>query len=217
MICLIFGVEDSMKIGVLVSGRGSNLEAIIKAIKEGELKNVEIAIVISDNKEAKALEICKKNGVNAIYLNPGEYKTKLEGKPEEEYINKLKEYGVELVVLAGFMRVVKSRFINAFRNRIINIHPSLLPKYPGLHTHERVLQAKEKESGCTVHFVNEQVDGGKRIMQAKVKVLENDTPETLAARILEKEHKILPKVIQMFANNEIDYDCFPDNPIIFEE
>ncbi|MGC8769625.1 MAG: phosphoribosylglycinamide formyltransferase [Brevinematia bacterium] len=206
-----------LRIGVLVSGRGSNLEAIIKAIEKGELKNVEIGIVLSDNKEARALEICKEHNIKAEYLYPGEYKTKLEGEAEQNYIKKLKENNVDLVVLAGFMRVIKKDFIEAFRNKIINIHPSLLPKYPGLHTHERVIEAKEKESGCTVHFVNELVDGGKRIMQAKVKVLENDTPETLAARILEKEHIILPKVIQMFADGKIEYEKFPDQPIILEE
>ncbi len=200
-----------LKIGVLVSGRGSNLEAIIKSIEDGRLKNVEIAIVLSDNKEAKALEICKKHNIK------GDYKTKLEGEAEENYIRELKEHGVELVVLAGFMRVIKNKFIEAFRNKIINIHPSLLPKYPGLNTHQRIIEAKEKESGCTVHFVNELVDGGKRIMQAKVKVLDNDTPETLAARILEKEHIILSKVIQMFADGKIDYNSFPDQPIILEE
>jgi len=115
------------------------------------------------------------------------------------------------------MRVIKSNLINAFRGRIINIHPSLLPKYPGLHTHRRVIEAKEKESGCTVHFVNELVDGGKRIMQAKVNVLESDTEETLAARILEREHKILPLVIKIFADGKIDYQNFPDEPLIYED
>ncbi|MCX7821496.1 MAG: phosphoribosylglycinamide formyltransferase [Brevinematales bacterium] len=208
---------EKLKLGILVSGRGSNLEAIIKAIENGELKNVEIAIVLSDNKAARALEICKLHNIKAEYLDPGIYKTKLEGEAEQNYINKLKENNVDLVVLAGFMRVIKQNFINAFRNRIINIHPSLLPKYPGLNTHKRVIEAKEKESGCTVHFVNELVDGGKRIMQAKVKVMENDTPENLAARILQKEHIILPKVIKMFADGKIDYDSFPDKPIILEE
>ncbi len=208
---------NKLKIGVLVSGRGSNLEAIIKAIEEKRLKNTEIAIVISDNPEARALEICREHNVPAEYIYPGEFKTKLEGEAEERYIKRLKEKGVELVVLAGFMRVVKDKLINAFKNRIINIHPSLLPKYPGLHTHQRVLEAKEKESGCTVHFVNEVVDGGKRIMQAKVPVLPDDTPDTLAARILEKEHIILPKVIQMFADGKIDYDTFSDKPILLGE
>jgi len=212
-----YNETNKLKIGVLVSGRGSNLEAIIKAIETGKLKNVEIAIVISDNPEARALNICKEHNIPCEYIFAGPYKTKLEGEAEDIYIKKLKECGVELVVLAGFMRVVKSKFINTFKNRIINIHPSLLPKYPGLNTHQRVIEAKEKESGCTVHFVNEVVDGGKRIMQAKVPVLENDTPETLAARILEKEHIILPKVIQMFANGEIDYDTFPNEPIMLEE
>ena len=213
---MIYNDKNKLKIGVLVSGRGSNLEAIIKAIEDGKLKNTEIAIVISDNLEARALKICKEHNVRAEYINAGPYKTKLEGKAEEIYIEKLKEFRVELVVLAGFMRVVKSRLINAFRNRIINIHPSLLPKYQGLHTHQRVIEAGEKESGCTVHFVNEVVDGGKRIMQSKVPVLPDDNPETLAARILEKEHIILPRVIQMFADGEIDYETFPDEPILLE-
>ncbi|MGC8765046.1 MAG: phosphoribosylglycinamide formyltransferase [Brevinematia bacterium] len=210
-------MNKELKIGVLVSGRGSNLEAIIKAIENGSLRNTKIAIVISDNLEARALQICKEHNVRAEYISAAPYKTKLDGEAEEKYIKKLKDHNVGLVVLAGFMRVVKSRFINAFKNRIINIHPSLLPKYPGLHTHERVIEAGEKESGCTVHFVNEVVDGGKRIMQAKVAVLPDDTPDSLAARILEKEHIILPKVIQMFADGKIDYESFPDEPILLEE
>jgi len=209
--------NNKMKIGVLVSGRGSNLEAIIKSIESGFLNNVEIAIVISDNPQARALEICKQHNVYAEYIYPGTSKTKLEGEEERVYIEKLKQKGVALVVLAGFMRVIKSNLINAFRGRIINIHPSLLPKYPGLHTHRRVIEAKEKESGCTVHFVNELVDGGKRIMQAKVNVLESDTEETLAARILEREHKILPLVIKIFADGKIDYQNFPDEPLIYED
>jgi len=210
-------LKRKFRIAVLVSGRGSNLEAIIKAIKNKKLKNVKICIVISDNPEAKALKIARDNGIKAVYLHPGEFKTKLEGKAEENYINTIKKARTDLVVLAGFMRIVKSRFIQAFPDRIINIHPSLLPKYPGLHTHKRAIEAGDKEAGCTVHFVNEITDGGKRIMQARVPILENDTEETLAARVLEKEHKILPAVIQMFADGLIKYETFPDKPIIYQE
>ncbi len=212
--CLL---KRKFRVAVLVSGRGSNLEAIIKAIKSKKLKNVKICLVISDNPEAKAIKIARDYGIKAIYLHPGEFKTKLEGKAEETYINAIKKARADLVVLAGFMRIVKERFIKAFPDKIINIHPSLLPKYPGLHTHKRALEAGDKEAGCTVHFVNEITDGGKRIMQAKVPILENDTEETLAMRVLEKEHKILPAVIQMFADGSIDYNTFPDEPIIYQE
>ncbi len=211
--------NDSIKrrkfrIIIMVSGRGSNMEAIIKSIQNKILNNVEVALVISDNPTAKALEICNKNGIKGLYLHPGDYKTKLEGEAERDYIEIIMENNPDLIVLAGFMRIIKTGFINGFPNKIINIHPSLLPKYPGLHTHRRAIEAGDKEAGCTVHFVSDVTDGGKRIMQAKVPVLPADTEETLSVRVLEKEHIILPKVIGMFAESRINYETFPDNPIM---
>lgn len=202
-----------IRIAVLVSGRGSNMQRIIEACKSGEIPGGQVVLVVSDRAEAKALDYCKKAGIPAKYIHPGEFKTKLEGAAEDEYIRALTDAKPDLVVLAGFMRVVKPGLIRAFHNRIINIHPSLLPKYPGLHTHERALEAGDAEAGCTVHFVNEVVDGGKRILQAKVKILPGDTPETLAKRVLEKEHQVLPAAIRMIAQGALDYDSCPEMPI----
>jgi phosphoribosylglycinamide formyltransferase-1 len=189
-------MDGAFRIVALVSGRGSNLQAIATEIKEGRL-NAEIALVVSDNPEAKALEFCKANNIPAKYIYPGGFKTKLEGDAEAEYIRQIQEINPDLIVLAGFMRVLKSGFIKAFENKIINIHPSLLPKYQGLHTHRRALEAGDKEAGATVHFVNEIVDGGKPIIQAKVPVLPDDNEETLAARVLKEEHRILPEAIRI--------------------
>ncbi|URA10377.1 phosphoribosylglycinamide formyltransferase [Thermospira aquatica] len=191
---------------ILISGRGSNMKAILEAVKKKEIPHTRVVGVISDNPDAEGLTIARRYGVRALYLSAAPYKTKLEGPAEEVYIRTIKRMKPDLIVLAGFMRVVKPRFIQSFPNKIINIHPSLLPAYPGLHTHERVLAAGEKESGCTVHFVNEKVDGGKRIIQARVQVLPGDTPQTLAARVLEKEHKILPYAIRLLLEKKISYD-----------
>jgi phosphoribosylglycinamide formyltransferase 1 len=206
-------MPNKFRIVILVSGRGSNMEAVIRSTKSGVLKDkAEVVLVLSDNPEAKALEIATGLGVQALYQDPGNFRTKLEGEAEQEYIRVIKEAKPSLVVLAGFMRIIKPSFIRAFHNKIINIHPSLLPKYPGLHTHERALAAGDGEAGCTVHFVNEVTDGGKRILQAKVKIETGDTGDTLAARVLEKEHVILPKVIGWFAEGKIEYDRLPDEP-----
>jgi len=195
---------------ILISGRGSNMEAIIRAVEDGRIPNTKIVGVISDNPQAQGLTIARKHGIRARYISAAPYKTKLEGRAEQQYIDTIKRWKPDLIVLAGFMRVIKPRFIHSFPNRIINIHPSLLPAYPGLHTHERVLAAGEKESGCTVHFVNETVDGGKRIIQARVPVLPGDTPHTLAARVLEKEHQILPYAIRLLLEKTITYDTLTE-------
>lgn len=207
--------KDKFRIVILVSGRGSNMEAIIKCVRNKQHGNTEVSLVISDNPEAKALEISKKNGIKAVYINPGVFKTKLEGEAEQVYIETIQKVKPDLIVLAGFMRIIKQNFIRSFQNKIINIHPSLLPKYPGLHTHRRAIEAGDKEAGCTVHFVNELTDGGKRIMQARVPIFPGDTEEDLACRVLEKEHTILPRVISIFAEGKIEYQSFPDDPIIF--
>jgi phosphoribosylglycinamide formyltransferase-1 len=205
------------RIALLVSGRGSNLEAVIKAIEAGYLKNVKIVMVISDNRDAKALEICARHKIKAIYVNPGDFKTKLEGPAEDKYIKILKGAKADLIVLAGFMRIIKKNFINSFSGRIINIHPSLLPRHPGLHTHRKALEAGDLETGCSVHFVNEVTDGGKIIMQARVPILPGDTEDTLAARVLEKEHILLPEVIKMLSEKKLNYGSVPENPLILGE
>jgi phosphoribosylglycinamide formyltransferase-1 len=205
--------RKKLRVAVLVSGRGSNLGAILKAEREKRITGAKTVLVISDNRDAYALEIARRYGVKAVSIPAANFKTKLEGEPEARYIRALQEAKIDLVVLAGFMRVLKPAFIRAFRGRILNIHPSLLPKYPGLHTHQRALEAGDREAGCTVHFVSEVVDGGKRIIQARVPILPVDNADSLARRVLEREHVILPRAIQLFADGKIDEAAFPDQPI----
>ncbi|MEO0275629.1 MAG: phosphoribosylglycinamide formyltransferase [candidate division WOR-3 bacterium] len=191
-----------IKVGILVSGRGSNMEAIIKNSKEGKI-DAEVVIVLSDNPNAPALEKAKSLGVEAMYVYPGEKKTYMTPDREEEYVRILKEKGVELVCLAGFMRVLKKTFLSAFPYRIMNIHPSLLPSFPGLNAQKQAWEYGVKVSGCTVHFVDEGIDTGPIIIQRCVPVLEDDTPETLAERILKEEHKIYSEAIQLFAEGRL--------------
>ncbi len=191
-----------LKIGALASGRGSNVEAILKNIKSGYLP-CEMKVVISDNKDARVLEIAREYGVKAIYLDPGKKKHTLEPEKEEEYARVLKEEGVELVVLAGFMRILKGALLREFKDRIMNIHPSLLPAFKGLEAQKRAWEYGVKLAGCTVHFVDETVDGGPIILQKCVPVLEEDTPETLTERILKEEHKIYSEAIKLFAEGRL--------------
>jgi phosphoribosylglycinamide formyltransferase-1 len=174
-----------MKIGILISGRGSNMVAIVEAVKSGEIPDSQVSIVVSDKADAQGLEKAKERGVETVVI---ERKGRRREEHDAEIIAELQSRGVELVCLAGYMRLLSPDFVRAFENRIVNIHPSLLPAYPGLDVHERVLAAGEKVSGCTVHFVNEDLDAGPIILQRAVEVKENDTAETLSARILEQEH-----------------------------
>jgi phosphoribosylglycinamide formyltransferase-1 len=178
---------EEMKIGILISGRGSNMVALVDAVKSGEIPDSEVAVVISDKPNAAGLEKAKDRGVETVVIERNK-------RPREEHdadiIAELKNRDVELVCLAGYMRLLSPSFVRAFPDRIVNIHPSLLPAYPGLDVHERVLAAGEKVSGCTVHFVNEDLDAGPIILQREVEVIEGDTVETLSARILEQEHKV---------------------------
>lgn len=189
-------------IGVLASGKGTNLQAIIDYIKEENLK-IKIGVVISDNPSAYALERAEKEGIKAICIPCEKYKTILDKKTEIEYVKVLKENNVELVCLAGFMRVLKKTFIQNFPNRIINIHPSLLPAFPGLESWRQALEYGVRFTGCTVHFVNEGIDTGPIILQAVVPVLPDDTPETLHKRIQEKEHIIYPLAIRLIAEGRV--------------
>lgn len=209
----LFGRRDKLRIGILISGRGSNMEAVIKGCRDGKIHG-KVVVVISDNPGARGLEVARSYGIRAFYIYPGRFKTKLEEEREWQYVKVLKRYCVDIVVMAGFMRIIREPLLSSFRNRIINIHPSLLPKYPGLETHRRVLEAGEKEHGCSVHFANEIVDGGKVIMQAKVRVFPDDTPETLSRRVLEKEHKILVKTLSLIADGRISYETL-DEPIVY--
>lgn len=174
-----------MRIGILISGRGSNMVALIDAVSGGEIPESEVAIVISDKADAAGLAKARERGVETLVI---ERRGRTREEHDSDIVAELQVRGVELVCLAGYMRLLSPLFIGAFPDHIINIHPSLLPAYPGLNVHERVLAAAEKRSGCTVHFVNENLDAGPIILQRDVPVLDGDTPETLAARILAEEH-----------------------------
>jgi phosphoribosylglycinamide formyltransferase-1 len=184
------------KIAVLCSGRGTNLEAIIKN-KETGLLQAEIAVVLSDNPDAPALAIARKHGVKALFQDPGPKKTWLIPEVEEKWVQTLKDHKVDLVCLAGFMRIIKKPLLDAFAGRILNIHPALLPAFPGLEVQKKALEYGVKFSGCTVHFVDDSVDGGPIIAQAVVPVLDGDTPETLSDRILKEEHRIYTEAINL--------------------
>lgn len=187
-----------MKIGVLISGSGSNLQAIIDAVKDGSLP-VEIGIVLSDNPDAFGLKRAEKAGIKSQYIPPGPKRTVLSPEAEDKYVTALEENGCELVCLAGFMRVIKDKILSAFPGRVLNIHPSLLPSFPGLEAWKQALDYGVRFTGCTVHLVEKGVDSGPIILQAVVPVLPEDTPETLLNRIHEQEHKIYPMAIKLFA------------------
>ena len=183
-------------IAVLASGRGTNLQAIIENVENGTLK-ANLACIVSDRQDAKALERARQHNIEAVYLDPGPKKTWLIPDVEQQYVKALQDRNVDLVCLAGFMRILKKPFLDAFKGRILNIHPALLPSFPGLDVQRKALEYGVKFSGCTVHFVDETVDGGPIITQAAVPVLDDDTPEKLAERILKEEHRIYTEAINI--------------------
>ncbi len=189
-------------LGVLASGNGSNLQAIIDNIKSGKL-DAKLGCIISDNPDAFALKRAKESGVPAYYINPGSHKTYLETERELEYMKCLQEHKVELICLAGFMRILHSDFLRTFKDRIINIHPALLPSFPGLHAQRQAFEYGAKITGATVHFIDEGVDTGPIIIQRAVEVDDNDTAEKLAQRILKVEHQIYSEAIQLFAEGRL--------------
>jgi phosphoribosylglycinamide formyltransferase 1 len=190
-------MKHLLRLGVLGSGRGSNFRAIMEQITSGRLQ-AEVRIVISDVDDAGILSLARDFQIPALYLHPGRFRTKLEPEVEQDLVRLLREADVEVVVLAGFMRMVKEPLLSAFPNRIINIHPSLLPKYPGLAAWKQALEAGEKVAGCTVHLVDSGMDTGKILAQSSVPIFPDDTPERLHVRIQEAEHVLLPKVIAEF-------------------
>ena len=190
-------------IGVLVSGSGSNLQSIIDHIEDGTL-DAEIRVVLSNNAEAYALERCKKHGILAAVVDHRQFSSREEF--DRRVIEILKRSGVDLVVMAGFMRILSPEFFRAFPQKILNIHPALLPAFPGIHVQQKAVEYGVKFSGCTVHFADEGVDTGPIIIQAVVPVLEDDTAEDLAARILKEEHRIYPQAIQYYAEGRIEIE-----------
>jgi phosphoribosylglycinamide formyltransferase-1 len=186
-----------LALGILGSGAGSNCRAILEQIRAGKL-DAEARIVIADVFDAGILDVARKFGVPNVYLPPGKFRTRLEPNVEMEMVRLLREEGVELVALAGFMRVLKEPMLVAFPRRIINIHPSLLPKFPGIESWKQALEAGEKITGCSVHYVDAGIDRGEIIAQRKVPVLADDSPESLHARIQIAEHALYPEVIAKF-------------------
>lgn len=187
-------------IAILLSGRGSNFEAIYRAIREGKI-DAKIGVVISNKEDARGLLKAKEFGLETIFLNPKEFSSR------EEYDLKLAEEiekrNIDLICLAGWMRILTPSFVQRFRNRIMNIHPALLPSFPGLEAQRQALEYGVRFSGCTVHFVNEEVDAGPIILQAVVPVFQNDTVETLSERILREEHRIYPQAIELFVEGKL--------------
>jgi phosphoribosylglycinamide formyltransferase 1 len=186
-----------LPIGILGSGKGSNCRAILERIQSGELA-AEPRLVVSDVLDAPILEMAREFGVANAYLPPGRFRTRLEPAIEEQLVQMLRDAGVELVILAGFMRVLHEPMLKAFPRRIINIHPSLLPKFPGLEAWQQALVAGETVTGCTVHYVDERIDHGQIVAQREVRILPNDTPESLHARIQVLEHELYPAIIGEF-------------------
>lgn len=192
---------SKLKLGILGSGSGSNMQSIVDAIEAGTL-DAEVKIVLTDVPGAKILDRAAKHSLKAMYLDCAPWKTKLEGVAEDKCIEILKSEGVDTVVLAGFMRIVKPKLLEAFPNRVINIHPAILPSFPGVHGWTQALDYGCKVAGVTVHFVDAGTDSGPIIVQKTVPVLEDDTPETLHARIQVQEHIAYPEALNIIASGK---------------
>jgi len=190
-----------MNIGILISGRGSNMLAIIKAVENGEIPNAKVSVVISDKPNAAGIEKAKSCGIETLII---ERKGLNREEHDEKILTELRKRKVEVVCLAGYMRLLSKKFIEAYPNRIVNIHPSLLPAFPGLDAQKQAIEYGVKVSGCTVHFVDEKLDHGPIILQKAVEVKDDDTPESLSARILEQEHKIYVEALKLIAENKIE-------------
>jgi len=194
-----------MRLGVLASGRGSNLQALIDSSRDGRMK-ADVVVVISDVEAAQALARACDAGIDARFVEPGPKRAYLSEEAEGAIIGLLDEFKVDLVCLAGFMRILGPRLIRHFKWRLVNIHPSLLPAFPGLNVQRKALEYGVKFSGCTVHFVDEGVDTGPIVIQAVVPVLEGDTEEKLAQRILKEEHRIYTEAVNLFGEGRLKID-----------
>ena len=194
--------SEKFKLAVLVSGRGSNLQAIIDSIEKNNLA-AEISLILSNVPDAYALQRGKKHGLESIFLDPKSFSSR--DDYEKQMIELLQTKSIDLICLAGFMRILGKKFIEAFSGKIINIHPSLLPAFPGLNVQEKALQHGVRFSGCTVHFVNEEVDGGAIISQAVVPILDADDTQSLSDRILEQEHIIYPEAIRLIIEDRLEF------------
>jgi phosphoribosylglycinamide formyltransferase-1 len=192
-----------LRLAVLGSGSGTNFQSIAAAVAAGELTGVELVLVLSDVADAGILARAETAGVPARYLPADDYRTKLDGPQEQAYLEALRAAGAEYIALAGFMRMIKDGLLDAFARRIINIHPALLPAFPGLAAWEQALAYGVKQTGCTVHFVDKGMDTGPIIAQAAVPVRDDDTPKSLHARIQVQEHRLYPQVLQWLADGRV--------------
>ncbi|MCR5175332.1 MAG: phosphoribosylglycinamide formyltransferase [Anaerovibrio sp.] len=188
-------------LGILCSGRGSNMQSILAAIDAGQIK-ASVGVVLTDKPEAKALTLAREKGLRSVCINRKACSTQQEF--EEKLVAELRAAGVTLVILAGFMRILSPYFVGEYRHQILNIHPSLLPSFGGAHAHRDVLAYGTKVSGCTIHFVDEGMDHGPIILQDTVPVLDGDTEEILAARVLQKEHILYPKAIELYVDGRLE-------------
>lgn len=190
------------KISVLVSGRGTNLQSVIDAIESGEIKNAEIACVISDKADAFALKRAEKHNIESIFVNPADFSSRQEY--DDKVLEILKEKETDLVLLAGYLRIISDSLIAAYKNKIINIHPSLLPSFKGLNAQKQAVEYGVKFTGCTVHFVEPDLDAGPIIMQKIIPVLDTDDAETLAERLLVEENKAYREVVKLFVDGKLE-------------
>jgi phosphoribosylglycinamide formyltransferase-1 len=191
-------VNERARIAILISGRGSNMVALADAVRDGRIANAKVTIVISDQPNAAGLDKARELGIETLVV---ERRGRPRAEHDREVMAALQARHIDLVCLAGYMRVLSGEFIEAYRGRILNIHPSLLPAFPGLDAQKQALEQGVESSGCTVHFVDETLDGGPIIAQRVVRVYEDDTFESLSARILEEEHKLYPEAVAMVLSN----------------
>lgn len=198
-----YAESNSARILVLISGSGSNLQALIDAVEMGAI-NGELVAVISNKPDVYGLERAKKAQIPAIVVDHRDYDGRSEF--EAELSKTINSFSPDLIVLAGFMRILNSEFVQPYEGKMLNIHPSLLPKYKGLHTHRRALENGDKEHGVSVHFVTAELDGGPVIAQRKVKVENSDTEESLQAKVRQQEHQLYPEVVAWFCNKRLKYD-----------
>ncbi|HEX6186167.1 MAG TPA: phosphoribosylglycinamide formyltransferase [Pyrinomonadaceae bacterium] len=190
-----------MNVGILISGRGSNMVALADAVAEGRVPGARVSLVVSDKAGAAGLGLARERGIEALVV---ERRGRTREEHEREVVAALRERGVELVCLAGYMRLLSPCFIEEFRGRVLNIHPSLLPAFPGLDAQRQAVEHGVRLSGCTVHFVDETLDGGPIVTQRAVPVLDSDTPETLSARILDEEHKAYPEALALVCSGRYE-------------
>jgi len=189
--------KKKLRVSVFISGRGTNLKSLINFSKNKK-SPIKIGLIITNNKNAKGINFAKKNKIKFLFID---YKNK--NNAEKKILINLKKHSINFICLAGFMKILSKKIINIYKNRILNIHPSLLPKYKGLNTHKRVIKNKEKFTGCTVHLVNSKLDSGKIILQKKVRILKKDNENSLSKRVLKIENFIYPKAIKKFIDSNL--------------